>query len=736
MRLLPLLLPSFLLLRCARALPSYATRLPGGDRVPCAPELPGCTPDGTLIGAWDDTYGFCQGLGHADCRGGVFERGLNAFGGAFIAAGLVWSRELCEADSDGDGYTNGEELGDPCCLWDYNAAIIGGADAPLHPPRSHPGFPFSVPDASVEDVKCLGGDGSSTAPTGAGEMTVAEVHFNPGEVQKVAIISMSNVTVPCDVRTTYMDISTNTPPELKAECSQPGKHCVLVAAETIVDSPRLHHFVLTSCSLAVDSERSGVPLVNEIVRAAMLEAEGVGVGAPSADDGVDQTEEELMQARIVQHAAEEKKKSCNGYLGAWAPGADPFITSRRDSGFRVGGGGSGGDILSTNLEAHYDNYDGACDTTDTSYVKIYYTLNDDNAPTPRPLAEKDLPFTRISANPYIQLPPAEEQVFISNLCQLRVRASNGTSEDDRTAVEVERAFFHGHLAANAMFSRVYRIADDAAAAAADAAASGDVDSLMAKYKLVTPILDLPAWWFDDQFMPDVARDAKARYGEELTSILPSTRAALDAYRAAMPADSPPPPSDRPRLLLRDGDIVHSVCGFNTSDRTKPTPVGVQTIDEMCWSTVTYVTANGARARCAPLQTFLGVAESGGSVDRLWERAAAADAMGLYRHDTLRENYKRADAPEGTDFECIDEDVKALRNAQDENGTIPVGAHDKLAKALHPSCVACMVELVAYADQSGVPANFATCYDPARVPAGALDSATVAQLLAFVRSASA
>ena len=28
-----------------------------------------------------------------------------------------WDRCLCETDSDGDGKTNGEELGDPLCTW-------------------------------------------------------------------------------------------------------------------------------------------------------------------------------------------------------------------------------------------------------------------------------------------------------------------------------------------------------------------------------------------------------------------------------------------------------------------------------------------------------------------------------------------------------------------------------------------------------------------------------------------
>jgi dopamine beta-monooxygenase len=29
----------------------------------------------------------------------------------------VWSESLCRMDSDGDGKTNGQELGDPNCLW-------------------------------------------------------------------------------------------------------------------------------------------------------------------------------------------------------------------------------------------------------------------------------------------------------------------------------------------------------------------------------------------------------------------------------------------------------------------------------------------------------------------------------------------------------------------------------------------------------------------------------------------
>lgn len=60
------------------------------------------------------------GVGHVS-KGGA--GALNPFGVDFAAAGHVWTKELCEKDSDGDGYTNGEELGDPYCTWPQTPAF-------------------------------------------------------------------------------------------------------------------------------------------------------------------------------------------------------------------------------------------------------------------------------------------------------------------------------------------------------------------------------------------------------------------------------------------------------------------------------------------------------------------------------------------------------------------------------------------------------------------------------------
>ncbi|CAH0485905.1 unnamed protein product [Peronospora farinosa] len=71
--------------------PSYVSLIPNGGEVPDTPNL-----------------------GHLDPAG---ETGMSVFGEAFSKATNVWGPALCQEDTDGDGYTNGQELGDPCCTW-------------------------------------------------------------------------------------------------------------------------------------------------------------------------------------------------------------------------------------------------------------------------------------------------------------------------------------------------------------------------------------------------------------------------------------------------------------------------------------------------------------------------------------------------------------------------------------------------------------------------------------------
>ncbi|XP_076436200.1 uncharacterized protein LOC143275807 [Babylonia areolata] len=79
------------------------SRIPNGRRVP--------NPCGAPGSVWAE-------VGYRDTRGGESGGGqLNPFGYDLARLGGQWSKALCRADSDGDGLTNGQELGDPTCIW-------------------------------------------------------------------------------------------------------------------------------------------------------------------------------------------------------------------------------------------------------------------------------------------------------------------------------------------------------------------------------------------------------------------------------------------------------------------------------------------------------------------------------------------------------------------------------------------------------------------------------------------
>lgn len=58
-----------------------------------------------------NSYGLT--LGHP---GGVTRKATN-LASSFYANGQKWDKAICQADADGDGQTNGFEMGDPCCKW-------------------------------------------------------------------------------------------------------------------------------------------------------------------------------------------------------------------------------------------------------------------------------------------------------------------------------------------------------------------------------------------------------------------------------------------------------------------------------------------------------------------------------------------------------------------------------------------------------------------------------------------
>ncbi|KAL3311418.1 hypothetical protein Ciccas_010002 [Cichlidogyrus casuarinus] len=96
----------------AEARLSFVSQVPNGARVPDP-----CDPSH-----------FVEAIGHENSVGGGL---LNEFGVDFEAA-KDW-QELCRLDSDRDGKTNGEELGDPLCQWQIGKPDPEPIEALTHP---------------------------------------------------------------------------------------------------------------------------------------------------------------------------------------------------------------------------------------------------------------------------------------------------------------------------------------------------------------------------------------------------------------------------------------------------------------------------------------------------------------------------------------------------------------------------------------------------------------------------
>ncbi|CAJ1436591.1 unnamed protein product [Effrenium voratum] len=81
---------------------------------------------------------------------------INQFGLHILARNTSW-QALCVMDSDGDGLSNGEELGDPCCRWAPKALGDFQVDQNFEYRRwmiSHPAHPTARADAHSHPTSC------------------------------------------------------------------------------------------------------------------------------------------------------------------------------------------------------------------------------------------------------------------------------------------------------------------------------------------------------------------------------------------------------------------------------------------------------------------------------------------------------------------------------------------------------------------------------------------------------
>lgn len=380
--------------RPAAALPSYRYRVPNGERVPCdeALGMSGCRPGEfeahSINGPAPPQV--CKGLGHNTCDGGNFP--LNPFGVDFKLEGFKWTEDLCKKDSDGDGLTNGEELGDPCCVWEFESLPL--PNFATHD-VSHPGVAASV-SATKRTTSCSGARKPGPATT-----KPQDGFFNPGEEGKTVDMMINGFKVPSRHRTTYVTFAVDFD---APECID--NTCYMVGIEAIVDKRfLLHHYVVDACTKRWPEDKRG---------------EKVGYKSHGGD-----------------------LADCDIHVGLWAPGADPMFEAPGVAGIPFGGD-VGYTFRGFFLQMHYDNPGGVTGEVDRSGIRVHYVT----APRQQhglgwiSAAELNNLPNRIAA-----IPPKQERYHISRVCTV-----TGLEEP----ASISAIWFHGHQLVREFQTELYR----------------------------------------------------------------------------------------------------------------------------------------------------------------------------------------------------------------------------------------------------------------------------------------
>lgn len=192
-----------IILSVAHGYPRFQGYIPNGNRVPNP-----CHP----TDMW-------PGVGH-QAIGGSGPR--NPFGLDFFANNETWTKELCMKDSDGDGRKNGEELGDPECVWTQNGIPKFTTNL------SHPGV-----CEPVTDSKCHHMNSWLTCPD---EFNCPAFQLNTTKSLKLVI---PQTAVPPN-ETTYICHAFKMPNDTKY-------HGIGMIPE-IVNKEIMHHILLFGCS--------------------------------------------------------------------------------------------------------------------------------------------------------------------------------------------------------------------------------------------------------------------------------------------------------------------------------------------------------------------------------------------------------------------------------------------------------------------------------------------------------
>jgi hypothetical protein len=224
--------------------------------------------------------------------------------------------ELCSEDSDGDGYTNGEELGDPCCTWEENG--LPSAYTYSFDP-THPGVAASKPPDSYKAPQCDSTDMEMN------ENPVVINAFNKGEEQRSMEFRIDDYEIPAK-KTTYVSFAFNFDDD-----EYDLYH--LVFAEAIVATPEhLHHYIINGCSEKFPSE---------------------------------------MVGKVIG----QEQEMCSKQFGGWSPGRD-VVSTPPWAGMEIG---KDAGLVSFVVNFHFDNQPKLSGVRANDGFRLFYTptLRDD-----------------------------------------------------------------------------------------------------------------------------------------------------------------------------------------------------------------------------------------------------------------------------------------------------------------------------------------------------------------------
>ncbi|CAH1788317.1 unnamed protein product, partial [Owenia fusiformis] len=251
-----------------------------------------------------------QGVGHKNANGGG-ER--NAFGLDFNANGKVWTEALCKADSDKDGKTNGEELGDPNCVW-----MEGQTPAITDTKKlSHPGVcdPWNSPKCQAQNQWEFCDASEFKCPTldATKDVRNATIRFPPTPVPAA--------------ETNYMCLTVPLPED--------GDYHMIAMKPIINNTYVMHHMLLYAC--AEDELPGGENDVRTKFRTPRLCGMSTG---------------------------------CTKLISKWALGYQGECGSDKAA-FRIGKNG----YKTAVLQMHWNNPELRSDYVDSSGMELYYTPN-------------------------------------------------------------------------------------------------------------------------------------------------------------------------------------------------------------------------------------------------------------------------------------------------------------------------------------------------------------------------